>query len=167
MNKLILSVLAVTIFVATGCSKDSENSAIPATQGFASKGEAEAASPTGLSCVRVEQVPISRGRGTGLEGKFNEVTYYYPGFLRGDINSDGLINRDDAMLAVHKLFKPENFKCPRTADVAGYPQTLVPDGFFTAQDVYVWNEFKNSGTLSWPQDVICGYDCPIPNHMQP
>lgn len=156
--------LFVTSMTIMGCSDDGvENSSTSSNRAYASKGEAQAASPTGLYCE--VQVPISRGRGGGLEGKYE--TKYYPGYLRGDINADGLINRTDAMIAVKNLFDPNKFTCPATADIGGYPQTTVPDGFFTSQDTVLWNQFKQSGVITWPNTVLCADTCVIVNHMQP
>ena len=56
--------------------------------------------PTGESCTWIEEVPRSRGRGHGA--KFDTVTFSEPAYLRGDINSDGVVNRDDARLAVDR-----------------------------------------------------------------
>lgn len=168
MKKSIMAVitaLAVTNFV--GCDKKSQSDNANSNRGYSSKAEADAASPAGLSCEVVIQVPISRGRGGGLDGKYETEVLYFPAYLRGDINSDGQITRDDALLAVKKFFKPENFNCARAADVGGYPQTEIPDGFFTSQDVYIFNQFKSSGIITWPQDLICGQDCEIVNHMLP
>lgn len=166
MRKLIMAALAV-ILAACSNSGDSTPESDVATRGYKTEAEALAATETQLSCVKTIRTPISRGRGSGLEGKYKEETLYFPGYLRGDINADGIVDDADAKLAVQRLFKPENFECPRTADVGGYPQTLEPDGFFTSQDVNVWNEFRHTGIQSWPEEVICGYDCPIPNHQSP
>ncbi len=165
MIRLAITVTLLSL-MTIGCAKPSHTKG-NGNQAYASKAAADAASPVGYSCEKVVQEPISRGRGTGLDGKYNTVTYYYPGYLRGDVNSDGLVNRDDAMIAVKQLFDPNKFTCPRTADIGGYPQTYVPDGFFTSQDTVLWNQFKQTGVATWQNEVICGYDCAIPNHMAP
>lgn len=169
MKGKVVGLLLVAV-LAIGCAEaEMPTEAVQADtqEYFLNAIDAEEASPANLSCEIVTQVPQSRGRGKGLEGKYNETVVYYPGYLRGDINGDGLVTREDAMLAVKKFFKPENFDCPRTADIGGYPRTLEPDGFFTSQDTVLWNEFKHSNVPSWELDVICAYDCDIPNHMQP
>lgn len=117
-----------------------------------------------LVCEWSERVPKSRGRGHGV--KFEDITHSEPAYLRGDVNGDGLVNRDDAMLAVKRLFKPENFECPATADVGGAPQTNEPDGFFTSQDIYLFNQLKK-GNLEFETDLICESQCDIKNHMDP
>lgn len=160
--------LFVTAATIMGCNKDeSFSSSQSSNRAYKTQGEAQQNSPTGVVCEITRQVPISRGRGGGLEGKYETVTEYYPGYIRGDINSDGQINRDDAMLAVKRLFDPNKFTCPATADIGGYPQTTTPDGFFTSQDVVLWNNFKTSGVLTWQASVICGFNCAIQNHMAP
>ena len=163
-NLSIIGLMALTIIA---CGDKSGHSSKGSEKSYSSKAEAEANSSVGISCEKTTQVPISRGRGKGLEGKYETVTVFYPGYLRADINNDGKVTEEDAKLAVKKFFKPENFDCPRTADVAGYPQTYTPDSYFTSQDIYVFHEFLKTGVITWPQDVICGYDCDIVNHMQP
>lgn len=165
--KSIKAIAPVFVIALVGCTSEDGKQTVRGSQGYSSVAKAESVSPIGISCEITSCVPISRGRGPGLEGKCEEKTLFYPGFIRGDINGDGQVTREDAMLAVKKLFDPTKFSCPRTADVGGYPQTEIPDGFFTSQDVFIWNNFKQSGQITWPDEVICGYDCEIPNHMQP
>ena len=156
----------LTIFVAlVGCGDDNGQGETKKELVFESKIEADTASAINLSCERTEVVPVSRGRGHGV--KSETITYYYPAYLRGDVNNDGTITREDALMATKQLFKAEGIECPAVADVGGYPQTLTPDGFFTSQDIYLFNQYKTTGVILWPQDVICGYDCEIPNHMTP
>jgi hypothetical protein len=165
--KKLTALMTIFVLSSIGCTDNQSFGNKAPELKFTDKASAEAASPIGVSCTKVVREPISRGRGSGLDGKYNEVTYYYPGFIRGDINSDGLINRDDAMIAVKNLFDPNKFKCPATADIGGYPQTLIPDGFFTSQDVVLWNNFKQSGQITWPSDVVCAFDCAIVNQQAP
>jgi len=162
---LFLLPITVTLIACGDGNSPSNGSSTAKSLKFETHAQAQAESPTGLVCERTEVVPQSRGRGNGA--KSETITYYYPGFLRGDVNSDGLVDRSDAMLAVKELFKVDDVKCPATADIGGYPQTLVPDGFFTAQDVYLFNQFKHSGVITWPQEIICAYNCAVPNHMDP
>lgn len=162
MTKIvILSALFVTL---TACTDSDSNS------GSYKEGSiqwAQSLSPTGETCERTVRTPISRGRGHGLEGKYKEETTFLPGYLRGDVNGDGVINKDDAHLATKKFFKPENFECPATADVGGYPQTETPDTYFTSQDIFIFKEFRKTGVITWPIDVICSDECEIINHMTP
>ena len=108
-------------------------------------------------------MPTNRGRGND---RTETITISEPAFLRGDINSDGVVDRNDAKLAVKGLFKPENFDCPATADIGIFPQGAGSDGYFTAEDVYLWNKFKQ-GKHEIQHELICAKDCAIVNHMDP
>lgn len=159
------ALVIIAALVLPACAGSKGSGSASTNRGYKTVTEALSVSPIGQTCEVVVQTPISRGRGGGLEGKYETEVLYFPAYTRGDINSDGQVNREDALLAVKKFFKPENFECAAAADVAGYPQTLVPDGFFTSQDVYIWNQFKNSGQITWQASLICGNNCTIINHM--
>lgn len=160
MKSLVIITLAMTIF---GCTED-KSEQYQAGQGSLSKTVAASASPTGETCQIIYQVPLSRGQGGGLEGKYrqNDIIYF-PAYKRGDVNSDGTVTIEDAKMATQQLFKLSDVKCPATADVAGYPNTLTPDGAVTSIDITTFNNYRHSGTITWPQDVICEFNCAVIN----
>jgi hypothetical protein len=157
------SLLLVSVFTMIACTQDSGEQ-YQTGQGSLSKTVAASASPSGLTCEVVYQVPLSRGQGSGLEGKYrqNDIVYY-PAYLRGDVNADGAITIEDGKMATQQLFKLADVKCQATADVAGYPATATPDGAVTSIDITTFNNYRHTGVITWPQDVICEYNCAVVN----
>lgn len=157
----IITALAVTNLVA--CDKKGQSESQTENRGYSSKTEAQSASPVGNYCEI--QVPTNRGRGND-----NYETVYYPAYLRGDVDGDGIsFTRADAQLATKRIYvkQIENAECPAVADIGTFPQGLGPDGFFTAEDIVLWGEVKQGKLSPVNMGLVCGYDCTIVNHMDP
>lgn len=169
MRSTIYVLFLASTLVLNACSKDSSDGDLASLkarnkEGYLSRTEALSVSALGITCEQVIQVPLSRGQGSGLDGKYRTEVRYFPGFLRGDVNSDGKITVEDARMAVHKLFKLTDVVCPATADIAGYPNYIgKPDGAVTSIDITSFNDFKHTGQITWPQDIICSYACDVIN----
>lgn len=163
-----LVICALALLYITACTSDSGNSVDNIKQankeGFTTASKAESVSPIQHVCEQVVRIPLSRGQGGGLEGKYREEVRYFPGYLRGDVNNDGQITTADAKMATSQLFKLDNVVCEATADIAGYPDVIgQPDGAVTSIDITQFNEYRKTGQISWPQEVICSYDCDVHN----
>jgi hypothetical protein len=138
--------------------------------------DAESASPIGMVCEfgNIENVfvPANRGRGNN-NGTWVEVDNrtYEPAYLYGDVNYDGVAGtRDDAMLAVKQIYvkQIDSEPCPAVADIGIFPQGSGADGFYTAEDIYQWNQIKTGKqSFQFSGQVICESECQIQNHMSP
>jgi len=82
------------------------------------------------------------------------------------VNSDGTVDKADGRDASHKFFKFDSQKCQAVLDVGGYPQTYIPDGFWTSQDLHIFVTEVKKGVINFPVELICEDECFIPNHMQ-
>lgn len=137
-------------------------------------------SPTGDICTtgEIEEifVPDNRGRGNN-NGHWITVDnrVFEPAFLRMDVNYDGLLNREDAMIAVKNIYvrQIENEICPAVADIGTFPQGFGPDGFLTSEDINQWHDARKNGVqekhfqLLDSDKLICASECTIINHMKP
>jgi hypothetical protein len=160
LNKLISVTFLVTMSI--GCT-DSKDEAGKINQAYETSSKAAAVSPAGTYCEI--QAPTNRGRGND-----NTETVYYPAFLRGDVDMDGIaFTRADAQLATKRIYVKQinNAECPATADIGTFPQGLGPDGFFTAEDIVLWGQIKQGKLNPGDMGLVCGYDCAIVNHMDP
>lgn len=165
MNKIVLIIAAMGL-VACDATSNSDKIEQKVTQ-FDTIAEALSVSPTGQYCEQTITAPTSRGRGHGV--KTETTTVYEAAYMRGDINFDGTVNRDDAQLATQKLYKKAfDSACPAVFDVGGSPQTNEPDGFLTSQDLFLFGRLKAKGELLFRTDLICASDCPkVIDHMSP
>jgi len=170
--KYLLVIFSVLAVVACGTSS---NEGASSETSLSSEQEARDLSPIGEVCVfgAMEEVfkPANRGRGNN-RGEWITVDNrtYEPAFLRGDVNYDGVAGtREDAMLGTKNIYvkQIENELCPAVADIGTFPQGLGADSFFTAEDIYQWNQVKKSGDYLLDEELICLNDCAIINHMAP
>lgn len=173
---IILTILGLA--TTLGCAKFGTGGDNPEPTELSSKlteGEARDQSPTGDICVEGEItevfVPSNRGRGNN-NGTWQTVDNrtFEPAYLRGDVNYDGVVGtREDAMLAVKQIYTKQiaQERCAAVADIGTFPQGLGADSFYTAEDIYQWNQVKKTGHYLLEQELICLSDCVIINHMAP
>lgn len=167
----IAAVLAIGCSSGGGGQEDDGQGATAASK--YTEEEARNLSPVAEVCVtgEVEQVEMPRNRGRGnnhTETVTVDNREYFPAYIRGDINFDGQVNREDSMIANRKLYKRAyQTECPAVFDVGGDIKTYVPDGWLTAQDLWIFNELKTKGVINFPTDLICSFDCDVIDHMDP
>ena len=170
MNYLIIMMAAFAIAACTD-SKESGSSTQPLTEA-----EARALSPVGEVCISSGElkdvfVPANRGRGND-RGEWREIDNrdFEPAYLYGDVDFDGRVaTREDAMLAVKRIYvkQIESKKCPAVADIGTFPQGFGADGFYTAEDIYQWNQIKHGASFQGSGKLICQSQCEIINHLSP
>ena len=177
--KVFIFLTAVLALVGcTGSEVNFSSTDEPSADGQAklTEDEAREISPIGEVCVVGETftvfVPANRGRGNdhGYEMTV-DTREFFPAYLWGDVDNDGTAFTElDARQAVKKLYvrQIEDAECPAQADIGIFPQGFGIDHFFTAEDIYQWNQVKH-GLNTGPEGnvTICQPTCEILNHMSP
>ncbi len=168
--KYLIILLALT---GLACSDNAEFASAEESSTLTEE-EARALSPIGEICVTGEIteifVPANRGRGNN-KGEWREIDgrSFEPAFLYGDVDYDGVAGTtQDARLAVKQIYikQIESEPCPAVADIGTFPQGEGPDQFYTAEDIYQWNQVKH-GNRTLAQDfLVCQSQCEIQNHMK-
>lgn len=149
---MLKQVIIVTFFVtmSIGCSQSGDGETFAANQSFASKAEADNASPVKHSC----------------EKRDGEIVRHFPAYIRGDVDSDGRITLDDARRVLNREFDPRRIKCPATSDVVGANLEGGPDGYFSYFDRRTFARFLETKQVQWRDDLICGFNCEIRREEQ-
>jgi hypothetical protein len=179
MKSLSKILVCATALIAVGCTSEGnesqEGSEDAVYTAKLTEEQARELSPVGEICVTgsIEEifVPANRGRGNN-NGEWVTVDnrVYEPAFLRGDVNYDGQVGtREDAMLGTKNIYvkQIENELCSAVADIGIFPQGLGSDSFFTAEDIYQWNQVKKTGEYKLGRELICQSDCAVINHLAP
>lgn len=158
------SILLVTAFVTltTACTEN-DSQTLGGNRAYDTASKAQEASPAGTYCEI--EAPANRGRGND-----NTQIVYYPAYIRGDVDGDGVpFTRADAQIATKQIYVKQinNAECAAVADIGTFPQGLGPDGYFTAEDIVLWGEIKTGKLNPGDMGLVCGFDCTIVNHMDP
>ena len=141
--------LYIAVAGLTACSGGSSNGELTGDkkQTFLSKGEAEQASPIGIACVSKSPV--------GNSGKSQNS--WEPAYLRGDVNSDGEVNRQDGWVIKNNRVKVSNLACGQVANIAANHMRNE----YNNLDYKMFVQLNSTSRIGFNVDILCQSDCEL------